>query len=128
MTGANFNYNVDGVTPIRLVGARVSWQWFDVFWAKPHLGRVFRPEEDQPNANHQVVLAYNAWKQRFGSDPSIVGRTIQLNQQSYQVIGVMGPDFAWPNQAELWTPIALPPNHTLIVTFATTSICSVWRG
>jgi len=111
MTGANFNYNVDGVTPIRLVGARVSWQWFDVFWAKPHLGRVFRPEEDQPNANHQVVLAYNAWKQRFGSDPSIVGRTIQLNQQSYQVIGVMGPDFAWPNQAELWTPIALPPNQ-----------------
>jgi predicted permease len=108
MTGANFNYNMDGVTPVRLVGAKVSWQWFDVFWAKPHLGRVFRAEEDQPNADHEVVLSYSAWKQRFGNDPSIVGRTIQLNQQSYQVIGVMGPDFAWPNQAELWTPIALP--------------------
>ena len=108
MTGTNFNYNVDGVTPVRLVGAKVSWQWFDVFWAKPHLGRIFRPEEDQPNADHEVVLAYSAWKQRFGSDPAIVGRTIQLNQQSYQVIGVMGPDFAWPNQAELWVPMGLP--------------------
>jgi predicted permease len=111
MTGANFNYNVDGVTPVRLIGAKVSWQWFDVFWAKPHLGRVFRPEEDQPNADHEVVLSYSAWKRRFGSDPAIVGRTIQLNQQSYQVIGVMGPDFAWPNQAELWAPIALPSSQ-----------------
>ncbi|HSS96283.1 MAG TPA: ABC transporter permease [Terriglobales bacterium] len=108
MTNANFNYNPDGVTPVRLIGAKVSWQWFDVFWAKPHLGRIFRAEEDQPNADHEVVLSYTAWKQRFGSDPSIVGRSIQLNQQSYQVIGVMGPDFAWPNQAELWVPLALP--------------------
>ena len=117
MTNANFNYNPDGVTPVRLVGAKVSWQWFDVFWAKPHLGRVFRPEEDQPNADHEAILSYAAWRKRFSSDPSIVGRTIQLNQQSYQVVGVMGPDFAWPNQAELWTPIGLPssryfdPNH-----------------
>src|SRR5436190_8581589 len=111
MRGANFNYNVDGVTPVRLVAAKVSWQWFDVFWAKPQLGRVFRPEEDQPNADHEVVLSYTSWKQRFGGDPSIVGRTIQLNQQSYQVIGVMGPDFAWPNGAELWSPLALPSSQ-----------------
>ena len=108
MQGSDFNYNVDGVTPVRLTGAKVSWQWFDVFWAKPHLGRVFRPEEDQPNANHEVVLSYAAWQRRFGSDSAIVGRTVQLNQQSYQVIGVMGPDFAWPNGAELWVPIGLP--------------------
>jgi len=111
MSNANFNYNLDGVTPVRLVGAKVSWQWFDVFWAKPHLGRIFRAEEDQPNADHEVVLSYSAWKQRFGSDPSVVGRSIQLNQQSYQVIGVMGPDFAWPNQAELWVPMGLPSNR-----------------
>ena len=111
MRDANFNYNVDGVTPVRLVGAKVSWQWFDVFWARPQLGRIFRPEEDQPNADHEVVLSHAAWKQRFGSDPSIVGRSIQLNQQSYQVIGVMGPDFAWPNQAELWAPLALPSSQ-----------------
>ena len=111
MRGANFNYNVDGVTPVRLVAAKVSWQWFDVFWAKPQLGRVFRPEEDQPNANHEVVLSYAAWKRRFGGDASIVGRTIQLDQQPYRVIGVMGSDFAWPNGAELWSPLALPSSQ-----------------
>ena len=111
MMTSDFNYSGDNTTPERLVGAMVSWQWFDVFWARPYLGRVFRPEEDQPNANHEVVLSYAAWKRRFGGDPSILGRKLLLNQESFQVIGVMGPDFAWPNQAELWVPLALPPGR-----------------
>src|SRR5580704_2085122 len=109
LQAANFNYSGSGTTPERLVGANVSWQWFDVFWASPYLGRVFRPEEDQPNANHEVVLSYNTWKQRFGGDPALVGKSLLLNQESYQVVGVMRPDFDWPNGTELWTPIALPP-------------------
>ncbi len=108
LQGQDFNYSGTDSMAQRLSGAKVSWQWFDVFWAKPYLGRIFRPEEDQPNANHVVVLSYRAWKQRFGGDQSIVGRTLELNQESYKVVGVMGPDFAWPNQAELWTPIGLP--------------------
>lgn len=103
-----FNYSASGSIPERLNGATVSWQWFDVFWARPGLGRVFRPEEDEPGADHEVVLSYLAWKQRFGGDPGIIGRTLLLNQDSYQVIGVMGPDFDWPNEAELWVPLALP--------------------
>jgi predicted permease len=110
MRRANFNYSTGGTTPERLTGAAVSWQWFDVFWARPFLGRVFRPEEDQPGANHEAVLSYLTWKQRFGGDPGIVGRTLLLNQESYQVIGVTAPDFNWPNQAELWVPLALPTN------------------
>jgi len=108
MQNSAFNYSANGATPERLTGASVSWQWFDVFWARPQLGRVFRPEEDQPAANHEVVLSDAAWKRRFGGDPAIVGRTLLLNEESYQVIGVMGPDFNWPNQAELWVPLALP--------------------
>ena len=111
LRNANYNYTPDGSNPERLMGAQVSWQWFDVFWANPHLGRVFRPEEDQPNANHEVVLSYRTWKRRFGGDPSILGRSILLNQESYQVIGVTQPDFDWPNGAELWTPIALPSSQ-----------------
>jgi predicted permease len=103
-----FNYSAGGSTPERLAGASVSWQWFDVFWARPHLGRVFGPEEDEPGANHEVVLSDAAWKHRFGGDPGVIGRTILLNAESYQVVGVMGPDFNWPNQAELWVPLALP--------------------
>jgi predicted permease len=108
LVGEDFNYTSGDSIPQRLSGAMVSWQWFDVFWAHPYLGRVFRPEEDQPKANHVVVLSYRAWRQRFGGDPAIIGRTLELDQESYKVVGVMGPDFAWPNQAELWIPIGLP--------------------
>jgi predicted permease len=109
LEGQDFNYASGDSMPQRLSGAMVSWQWFDVFWAHPYLGRVFRPEDDQPKANHVVVLSYGAWRERFGGDPSIIGRKIELDQESYEVVGVMGPDFAWPNQAELWIPIGLPP-------------------
>ena len=109
----DFNYST-GSWPLRLRGAQVSWQWFDVFEAKPLLGRVFTPEEDQPNANHEVVLSFNAWKSIFGGDTSMIERTIQLNQQPYRVIGVMGPDFQWPSQADLWSPLGLDPKAFVI--------------
>jgi predicted permease len=104
----DYNFMADGV-PERLVGSNVTQQWFDVFGARPFLGRVFTPEEDQPGANSVVVLSYRTWKTVFGSDPSIVGRSIELNQQSYKVLGVMPADFAWPARADLWTPMGLAP-------------------
>ncbi len=107
MTVNNLSYLPEGQNPERLVNAAVSWQFFDAFLAKPILGRTFVAEEDVPSANHVVVLSYPTWKKRFGGDPNIVGRKITLNQQSYEVIGVMGPEFGWPNQAEVWTPSGL---------------------
>ncbi len=111
LQGGNFNFSRENATPELLNGAKVSAGYFDVFLARPYLGRVFTPEEDQPGAEHEVVLAHRTWKKQFGSDPTIVGRTIMLNQQPYRVVGVMGPDFDWPNAAELWVPIALPPSQ-----------------
>jgi predicted permease len=96
-----------GTLPRHLLASKVSWQWFDVFDAKPILGRVFAPEEDQPNASHEAVLSYGTWKSLFGSDRDIIGRTITLNQASFRVIGVMGSDFQFPNPTDLWIPIAL---------------------
>ena len=110
---SDFNY-ATGSWPLRLRGARVSWQWFDVFEAKPLLGRVFAPEEDQPNANREVILAYNTWKSIFGGDENIVGRSVELNQQPYKIIGVMGPDFQWPSQTDLWAPLGLAPDKFVI--------------
>jgi predicted permease len=110
-TGMNFNYT-GGDFPQKLEGAQVTWQWFDVFGARPIAGRVFTPEEDQPNANHEVVLSYGTWKRWFGGDASAIGRTIQLNQQPYRIIGVMGPDFLWPSpQIDLWAPMGLDPKE-----------------
>lgn len=106
---ASFNFSRENANPELLNGAQVSSQYFDVFEVRPRLGRVFTPEEDQPGAGLVVVLSNDAWKKRFGSDPNIIGRSLIFDQQFFRVIGVMGPDFKWPNQAELWVPIALPP-------------------
>ena len=102
----NFNYTGSGV-PERLQSAVVSLQWFDVFGAKPRLGRVFQPEEDKPNANQVVVLSFAAWKRLFGLDPGVLGRTIELNQAPYHIVGVMGPEFNWPAQTDVWVPLGL---------------------
>jgi MacB-like periplasmic core domain len=104
---ADFNY-AGGGAPERLRGAKVSHEWFDVFGAKPFLGRTFTPQEDQPGADHEAVLAYDAWEGEFGGDRQIVGRTVQLNEESYKVIGVMGSDFEWPSPVDVWAPLALP--------------------
>ncbi len=105
---ASFNY-ADGTAPLRLQGASVSAEWFDVFGARPVLGRVFSAGEDKPGAHRVVVLAYNAWLRLFAGDPGVVGRSMELNQQLYQIIGVVGRDFREPRASDLWIPLALPP-------------------
>jgi predicted permease len=106
----DFNYS-DGSTVQRLQGAIVSSEWFDVFGAKPVLGRVFTADEDQPNANRVAVLSYNGWTRLFGADRSVIGRTIELNRLPYRIIGVMQEGFEWTHPADLWTPIAFSPEQ-----------------
>jgi putative ABC transport system permease protein len=105
----DFNYTGENITAEYLQGAPVSAEFFDVFGTKPALGRSFAPEEDQPGANYVVVLAYTTWKRLFNGDSSIIGKSIQLNQKSYKVIGVAAQDFRWPSRADLWVPLGLPP-------------------
>jgi predicted permease len=102
----SFNY-LAPEGPKRLAVAKVTWQWFDAFGARPLLGRIFRPEEDQPHATQVALLAYDTWQRLFGGDPAIVGRSIQLNREDYRVVGVMGPDFEWPSRTQLWIPLGL---------------------
>ena len=102
----SFNY-LAPEGPQRLTVAKVTWQWFDAFGARPFLGRIFRPEEDQPHANQVAVLTYDTWQNLFGGDPAIVGKPIRLNREDYRVVGVMGPDFEWPRRTQLWIPLGL---------------------
>ena len=102
----DLNYTGQGV-PQRLQGAAVSRGWFDVFGARPLLGRVFSAEEDTPQANQVAILSYAAWTRLFGRDAGVVGRTLELNQKLYRVVGVMGPEFRWPSRVDLWVPQGL---------------------
>jgi len=108
---SNFNLTHENANPIRLTAAKVSSGYFDAFEVRPSLGRAFTAAEDQPGAEHEAVLSYRTWKEQFGGDPDIIGRSITLNQQPYRVIGVMGADFNWPNRADLYLPLALPPSR-----------------
>jgi predicted permease len=107
LEGGSFNYTASG-GPEKLDGASVSVDWFRVFGAKPRLGRTFLPAEDQPKANREAVLTFAAWNRLFGQDAGVIGRTIQLNETPYRVVGVMGPEFRFPAGVELWVPLGLP--------------------
>ena len=104
----SLNYS-EGPDPLRLTAAAVTSEWFDVFGAKPIVGRVFAAEEDKPGVARVAVLAHATWVQLFGSDPKVIGRTVELSQQFYKIIGVMDASFEWPRQVALWIPLALPP-------------------
>jgi putative ABC transport system permease protein len=88
--------------------AAVSPNYFSVFGVSPPLGRAFLTGEDQPGHDHVLILSQGLWKRRFGSDPSVVGRTVHLNREDYVVIGVMPADFRLLGFIpQLWTPLTL---------------------
>ncbi|HMD99122.1 MAG TPA: ABC transporter permease [Terriglobia bacterium] len=97
--------------PVQLRNGRVSAPYFDIFGAKPILGRTFVPGEDQPGNQYEVVLSHRVWESRFGADPSIIGRSIRLNGQPYTVIGVMPPGIFDREWQDLWTPLAFEPKE-----------------
>jgi putative ABC transport system permease protein len=89
-------------------GLRVSADFFSVLGVKPLMGRTFLPEEEFLGRDHEVVLSYGLWKGRYGGDPTLVGRTIQVDGADFTVIGVMPQDFEWQfwsGQRRLWVPV-----------------------
>jgi predicted permease len=99
--------------PLHLQGAVVSAQLFSLLGVKPAFGRAFLPQEDSPSATNgtdPVILSHGLWVREFSSDPSVLGRIIQLNGQPFTIVGVMPNSFQFPIQAqpaELWTTIAV---------------------
>jgi predicted permease len=90
--------------PEQVPGAQVTGGFFPVMATAPALGRTLTDDDDRPGARDVVVLSHVLWARRFGSDPGIVGRQVQVNGLSREVIGVMPPDFQFPLQSELWFP------------------------
>ncbi|HJU65113.1 MAG TPA: ABC transporter permease, partial [Gemmatimonadaceae bacterium] len=91
----------------RLEGAEVSSNLFAVLGVRPLLGRHFVPADEQPGGNRVVMLGYGVWQRRYGGDPSIVGRSITADGNSFTVIGVMPRGFAFPDRGQLWVPLTI---------------------
>ena len=94
----------DGNEATHVQGEAVSADLFPLLGVQPFLGRAFLANEDEPG-NHVVILGHDLWQRRFGGDRGIIGRTVTLGGQQFQVIGVMPPRFTFPigsNPPELW--------------------------
>ena len=94
--------------PESLRSAAVSPNYFTVLGVTPQLGRTFSDSEDLPGHDHVVLLSRELWEQHFGSDATLIGRTIRLNRENYTVIGVMPASFRLLGfTPQLWTPLVL---------------------
>jgi putative ABC transport system permease protein len=91
-------------------GMNVTATFLPTLRITPALGRNFTDEEDRPGGNTRVVVMSDGlWKRAFGSDPSVIGRSITLNSQPYTVIGVLPPAFQWGTNTDLLSPLAPNP-------------------
>lgn len=95
--GASFNMT-GRLTPERVDGARVSSSFFQLFELNPVIGRVLLPEEDLPKGAQTVILSNKFWQSRFGSDAGIVGQTMTLNGNSFEIVGVLPADFSFDKE------------------------------
>lgn len=106
----SFTLTGDDAEPMQVFGVTATHDLFSVLGVSPVLGRGFLPEEDVPGGDRVTILSHGFWTSRFGADEGVLERSIVLDGQSYRVIGVMGPSFAYPTSAaELWLPMQLGP-------------------
>jgi predicted permease len=105
-TAANLSGQGD---PQRLSGADLSAELLPVLGAQPLMGRRFTAADDQEGAAGTLLLSYGLWQRVFGGDSGVLGRRVLMDSAPYVVIGVMPPDFHFPNrEAEFWRAIRLP--------------------
>lgn len=123
--GGTYNITGDG-EPERVGAVRVSSNLFPMLGVRAQAGRLFVAEEDSPGSTNTTVLTYGMWARRYGSDAGIVGRSILINGQPFQVVGILPAGFALPRevlpilygteQADILLPLPLGPDAARIRT------------
>jgi putative ABC transport system permease protein len=92
--------------PERVQGFQVSSGFFAALGVRPAAGRSFSTDDEVVGRHRVVVVGDGLWRRRFGADPAAVGRRIQLDGNSYEIVGIAPPGFDFPMGAELWAPLA----------------------
>jgi putative ABC transport system permease protein len=111
------NLTGDG-EPERVAAANVSANTFSTLGVRPLVGRVFTAQEDLPNGPRLVVIGFGLWNRRYSADGSIVGRSVLINGNSFEVVGIMPPgfmlptDYRNPEPTQLWLPLQMDPAST----------------
>jgi len=119
-TGAQPGNLTGGAEPDRVRVGRVTGSLFATLGVQPILGRAFLPEEtgrllfnsdSATTGNTAVILSYGLWQRRFGADQAIIGKTVKVEGDPCAVIGVMPEGFNYPDEADVWLPVALNPKR-----------------
>ena len=109
--GGGAEVNLTGMgEPERLSGARVTADFFALLGVEPILGRSFLPEEDRPGGRKAVLLSYELWERRFGSNSKVIGSTVQLDGDLYTIVGVAPAGFRFPDddfRAQVFLPMVV---------------------
>ena len=104
--GLSVNLNGGQGDPLNIDGASVTSELFPTLGVRPEIGRLFTEQDDRESAPGTAILSYGFWQERFGGNSNILGRTIELDNVPYTIIGVMPKNFYFPSrEARLWTPM-----------------------
>ena len=102
---------IAGGEPRPVQAAEITASGFRITGAAPILGRVLGSADEQAAAAPVAVLGYDLWRIRFGSDPDVVGRTVELGGRPTTVVGVMDDGFGFPVSHQLWVPLPIPTGN-----------------
>lgn len=104
------SYNLTGMgDPERLDASRVTDNFFQMMGVSPLLGRAFIPGDGRVGGEPLVILSHSLWQNRFGANPNLIGQTLQLNNRTFTVVGVMPPNFQFPSASDLPSYFEFPP-------------------
>ncbi len=95
--------------PELVQGFRVSSDFFPAIGITPAMGRTFVPEEEVVGRHRRVVLGHGLWQRRFGGDPTIIGRAVQIDGVAHDIVGIAPEGFEFPLGAQVWAPLAFTP-------------------
>ncbi|MEO6004932.1 MAG: ABC transporter permease [Opitutus sp.] len=114
--GDSLSLGEPGQPAEQVTGLNVTANFFDLLGVQPSLGRGFTANEDQPDQPHVALLTQRSWIRRYGADPTVIGRTVRLNTESYTVVGVLPSTFDAPL---VWGPVEYVIPRVIGPTFRT---------
>jgi predicted permease len=102
-----------GDQPERVSGRQISSELLEVLEVAPAFGRNFKPDEDREGASPVAIISDSLWKRRFGGDHSVLDQSLILNDQTYQIVGVLPSNFSYLNNADVLVPIEASKERSL---------------
>src|SRR3984885_6140454 len=99
--------------PESITGIKTSLDLLPMFGIQPFMGRLFTPEEMHHGHQQVAIIGHRLWQERYGADPGILGRTIDLDEKRYTIVGVMPARFrfTWDQEMDVFVPLALTPDE-----------------